>query len=109
MKGIILNVASVSTKYLSWVNSSVKKISPAFARKCIAVAEACAGAAAEPVRVQRFFSFWTKLRVKYTCEPCGRSSCEIYTRHCQGCETKRNQSGEEGDFWSGRDEYTGDS
>ncbi len=58
---------------------------------------ACAGFAAELVRVRRLFSFSTKHRVKYTCEPCGHSSCEIYTRHCQGCETNRNQGEQEGD------------
>jgi hypothetical protein len=84
--GTMLNVAPVSTKYLSRVNSSVKKMSPAFAGKCMALAVACAGVAAELVRVRRLFSFPTKHRVKYTCEPCGRSSCEIYTPFCQGCE-----------------------
>jgi hypothetical protein len=43
----MLTVAPVSTKYLSLVNSSVKKIKPTFARKCIAVAVACMGKAAE--------------------------------------------------------------
>ncbi len=38
LQGTMLNVAPVSTKYLSFVNSSVRKINPAFAWKCIAVA-----------------------------------------------------------------------
>ncbi len=101
MQGTILNVGPVSTKYLSRVNSSVKKMSPAFAGKCMAVVVAFAGVITEPVRVWWLFSFLTKRRVKYTCEPCEQSSCEIYTRHCQGCETNRNQGGKEGDFWSG--------
>jgi hypothetical protein len=74
----------------------------AFSRKCMAVAVTCVDVAAEPVRVRRLFSFPAKHRVKYTCEPFRRSSCEIYTRHCQGCETNRNQNGKEGDFWNGR-------
>jgi hypothetical protein len=48
LQGTILIVAPVSTKYLSFVNSSVKKIRLALAGKCIAVAVACVGVAAEP-------------------------------------------------------------
>jgi hypothetical protein len=43
----MLKVASVSTKYLSLVNSSVRNIKPAFAVKCIAVAVACVEKAAK--------------------------------------------------------------
>jgi hypothetical protein len=43
--GILLNVAPMSTKYLSLVNLSVRKISPAFPGKGMAVAVACAGVA----------------------------------------------------------------
>ncbi len=57
VQGIILKVAPVSTKNLSLVNSSVRKISPALAGKCIAVAVACAEMAAEPEKVRRHFSF----------------------------------------------------
>jgi hypothetical protein len=57
----------VSTKYLSLVNSSVKKIKPVFAGKCIAMAVACVGKAAEPKGVQRHISFPTKNRAKCTC------------------------------------------
>jgi hypothetical protein len=101
VQGTTLNVAPVSTKYLSWVNLSVRKMSPAFAEKCMAVAVACVDVAAKPVRVRRLFSFLTKHRVKCTCETCGHSSCEIYTHHCQGFETNRSQGGKEGNFWSG--------
>ncbi len=66
LQGTILNVAPVSTKYLSRVSSSERKMSPAFAGKSMAVAVACVDVAAEPVRVWRFFSFPTKYRVKYT-------------------------------------------
>jgi hypothetical protein len=55
--GTILNVAPVSTKYLSLVNSSVRKMRPAFVRKCLAVAVSCAGFAAELVKVWWHFSF----------------------------------------------------
>jgi hypothetical protein len=58
----MLKVAPASTKYLSLVSSSVRKISPALAGKCIAVAVACAGLAAEPKVVQRQTSFMTKHR-----------------------------------------------
>jgi hypothetical protein len=47
LQGTLLNVAPASTKYLSFVNSSVKKINPAMAGKCIAVAVACVWLAAE--------------------------------------------------------------
>jgi hypothetical protein len=67
VQGIMLKVAPVSTKNLSLVNSSVRKISPALARKCIAVAVVCAGIAAEPERVRRHFSIPRKYRVQYTC------------------------------------------
>jgi hypothetical protein len=50
----MLKVAPVSTKYLS-VSSSVRKISPALAGKCIAMAVACVDIAAELVRVRRLF------------------------------------------------------
>jgi hypothetical protein len=58
LKGTILSVAPVPTKYeyLSRVNSSVRKMSPAFAKKSMA----------EPGRVRRLFSFPAKYRVKYT-------------------------------------------
>jgi hypothetical protein len=41
VQGTMLSVAPVSTKYLSFVNSSVRKMRPALAGKCIAVAVAC--------------------------------------------------------------------
>jgi hypothetical protein len=41
LQGTMLNIATVSIKYLSFVNSSVKKIRLALAGKCIAVAVAC--------------------------------------------------------------------
>jgi hypothetical protein len=46
LQGTMLKVAPVSTKYLSFVSSSVRKMSPALAGKWIAVAVACAGLAA---------------------------------------------------------------
>jgi hypothetical protein len=52
VEGTILNIAPVSTKYLSFVNLSVRKTRPAFAGKCMAVAVACAEFAAKPVRVR---------------------------------------------------------
>jgi hypothetical protein len=76
-------------------------MSLAFAGKCMAVAVACAGVPTKPVTIHQLFSFLTKHRVKYTCEPCGRSNWEIYSRHCQGCEKNRNQGGKEGNFWNG--------
>ncbi len=66
LQGTILNVAPVSTKYLSRVSSSVRKMSPAFAGKSMAMEVACFDVAAEAVRVRRLFSFPTKYRVKYT-------------------------------------------
>jgi hypothetical protein len=66
LQGAILNVAPVSTKYLSRVSSSVRKMSPTFAGKSIAMALACVDIATEPVRVRLLFSLPTKYRVKYT-------------------------------------------
>jgi hypothetical protein len=62
LQGTMLKVAPVSTKYLSLVNSTVRNIRPAFAGKCIAVAVACVGKAAEPKGVRRHISFLTKNR-----------------------------------------------
>jgi hypothetical protein len=56
LQGTRLKVAPVSTKYLSFVKSSVKKIRPAIPGKCIAVAVACVGKAAKPL-VQWQISF----------------------------------------------------
>ncbi len=66
LQGTIINVAPVSNKYLSRVSSAVRKMSPAFAGKSVAVAVVCVDVAAEPVRVWRLFSFPSKYRVKYT-------------------------------------------
>ncbi len=100
LQGTMLKVAPVSTKYLSLVSLSVIKISPALAKKCIAVAVACVGLAAEPKVVRQQASFLTKHWVEHTCEPYGGSNCEIYTRHCQGFERSKNHVGKGGDFWS---------
>jgi hypothetical protein len=102
LQGTMLKVAPVSTKYLSLVSLSVRKISPALAGKCIAVAVACAGLVAETKVVQRQTSFLTKHRVEHTCVPCWHSNYEICTRHCQGSERNRNLGGREDDFWIGR-------
>ncbi len=67
LQGTTLKVALVSIKYLPLVDSSVKKIKPAFAGKCIAVAVACVGKAAEPKEVRQRISFTTKDRVECTC------------------------------------------
>jgi hypothetical protein len=67
LQGTMLKVAPVSTKYLSFVNSSVKKIKPALAGKCIVVPLACVGKATEPKVVRRKISFPTKNRVERTC------------------------------------------
>jgi hypothetical protein len=101
-QGTMLSVAPVSTKYLSFVSSSVKKMRPALAGKCIAVAVACVCVSAEPKTVRRPVSFPNKHRAECTCEPYGRSSCEICRCHCQGFGTNRNLVGRGGDFWSGR-------
>jgi hypothetical protein len=103
----MLKVAPVSTKNLSSVSPSVRKISPALAGKCIAVAVACVGLAAEMKMVRRQSSFPTKHRVIHTCEPYGHNNYEIYTRHCQAFERNKNQGGKGGDFWSGRYPFVG--
>jgi hypothetical protein len=101
LQGTMLSVAPVSTKHLSFVNLSVRKINPAFAGKCIAVAVACVGLTAEPKVAQRQASFLTKHRAERTCEPYGHNNCEICTRHCQGFERNKNPGGMGGDYWSG--------
>jgi hypothetical protein len=100
-QGIMLKVAPVSTKNLSLVNSSVRKISPALAGKFIAVAVACAGMAAEPGKVRQHLSFPRKYRVQYTCVLCWSNSCEICTRHWQGSGKCEKRGGKLGDFWNG--------
>jgi hypothetical protein len=45
------------------------------AGKCIAVAVACAGMAAEPEKVQWLFSFPREYRVQYTCVLCWNNNC----------------------------------
>ena len=67
IQGTVLNVAPVSTKYLSFVNSFVRKMRPAFAGKCMAVAVACVEFATKQVRVWRHFSFPNRSRGKCTC------------------------------------------
>jgi hypothetical protein len=74
LQGTMLKVAPVSSNYLSLVSLSVRKISPALAWKCIAVAVTCAGLAAEPKVVRQQTSFPTKHRVDHTCEPCWRGN-----------------------------------
>jgi hypothetical protein len=96
VQGTMLKVAPVSTKYLSLVNSAVRKISPALAGKCIAVAVTCVGMAVELKGVLWQFSFPTKHRVKNTCEPCWCINC-----HCHGFEKNRSQGGKGGSFWNG--------
>jgi hypothetical protein len=59
------------------------------------------GLAAEPKGVRQQVSFLTKHRQKYTCEPCGHSSCEIYRCHCQGFERSKNQGGKGASFGAG--------
>jgi hypothetical protein len=90
---IMLKVAPVSTKNLSLVNSSERKISPALAGKCIAVAVACAGMAAEPERVRQHFSFLSKYKVQYTCVFYWSNNCETCTCHWQGSEKSGKQGG----------------
>jgi hypothetical protein len=80
----------------------VRKISPALAGKCIAVAVACAELAAQPKMVRQQTSFPTKHRVEHTCEPYWHSKCEICTCHCQGSDRNGNLDGRWGNFWSGR-------
>ncbi len=60
LQGTILNVPPVSTKYLSRVSSSVRKMSLAFVGKSMAVAVACVDVADERERVRRLSSFPTR-------------------------------------------------
>ncbi len=99
LQGTMLRVAPVSTKYLSFVNLSVRKINPAFARKCIAVAMTCVGLAAEPKVVRRHAIFPIKNRAGRTCSPYWHNNCEICTLHCQDFGRTENLGGKGGDFW----------
>jgi hypothetical protein len=47
--------------------SSVRKIKPTSAGKCMVLAAACAGIAAEPVKARRLFSFLTSCKVLHNC------------------------------------------
>jgi hypothetical protein len=80
----------------------VRKIRPALAGKCIAVALACVELAAKLKVVLRQASFLTNHRVKHTCEPYGRSNCEIYTCYCQGFEKSKSQGvkGHQGSYFA---------
>jgi hypothetical protein len=98
VQGTLLNVAPVSTKYLSLVNLSVRKMRPAFAKKCMAVEVTCAEFAAEALRVRRCFSFLTRNTGKCTCVLCRCRSCEICTSHCLDFEKKRSRSRKEENF-----------
>jgi hypothetical protein len=92
VQGTILNVAPVSIKYLSLVNSSMRKMRLAFAGKCMTVAVVCAEFAAELVRVLQRFIFPTRNTGKYTCELCCRRSCKTCTCNCPEFEKKKSQS-----------------
>ncbi len=87
--------------YLSFVNSSVRKINLAFGGKCIAVAVECVGLAAELKVVLQQTSFPTMHWAERTCEPYGRSNCEIYTRHCQGFGKNRSMGKKGATFEAG--------
>jgi hypothetical protein len=100
VQGIMLKVAPVSTKNLSLVNSSVRKISPALAGKCIAMAVACARMAAEPEQLWRHFSFPSKYRVQYTCMLYWNNNFETCTCHWQGSDKSGKQGGKVGNFWN---------
>jgi hypothetical protein len=63
----MLKVDPVSTKYMSFVILSVKKIKTALAGKCIAIVVACVGKAAEPKEVWQQISFLTKNRAERSC------------------------------------------
>jgi hypothetical protein len=99
VQGTILNVVPVSTKYLLFINSSVKKMRPAFAGKCMAVAVACAIFVTELVRVWQRFSFQTRNTGKCTCVLCCHRNCETCTCHCPGFGKKRSRSRKKDDFW----------
>jgi hypothetical protein len=86
---------------LLFVNSSVRKMGPAFAEKCMAVAVACIESSAEPVRVRQHFSFPNSSNGKCTCVLCCRKSCETYTCHGPDFGTRKNQSRKEDNFWNG--------
>ncbi len=71
LQGTMLKVAPVSNKCLSLVNSSVKKIKPACAGKCIAVAVVCVGKAAKPKVVRRHLVFSPRTRRNAPVSPIG--------------------------------------
>jgi hypothetical protein len=79
----MLKVAPVLNKYLTFVSENNQS--------CIGWEVHSRGSGVcwighelKVVQWQAFFP--TKHRVKHTCEPCGRSNYEIYTRHCRGFE-----------------------
>ncbi len=86
LQGTMLSVALESTKYLSLVNSSMRKIKSAFAGKCMAVAMACTGVAAELLKTWRLFSFTIRSKGPHICLPLVNCNCGTCTCHSQGCE-----------------------
>jgi hypothetical protein len=97
----MLNVAPVSTKYLSSVNSPVRKIKRASAGKCMAVAVVCPGIAAEAVKARRLSSLPTRCKVLHTCRPLRCSNCDNCTHHCWGFDNLKILVGREVTFQTG--------
>jgi hypothetical protein len=78
-QGIMLNVAPVSTKNLSFVILLVRKIKPALAGKCMAVA--CVGTSTEVVKARQLFSFPTSHKGEHSCWPLCHNNYGTYTCH----------------------------
>ncbi len=96
---VISSVGSVSTKYLSLVISSVRNIRPELGGKCMAVIVACVDVAApEPKEAQRRFSFFNRWKGPHTHSGSfPRRSCGTYACHCWGfwmCERKMRKKGD---------------
>jgi hypothetical protein len=83
-QGIMLNVAPVSTKYLSFVNASVRQIKPASAGRCMMVAVACA--ALLPSLNQLSDSLVFRLVARFYTPVGTGSNCDTCTHNCRDFE-----------------------
>ncbi len=100
---VISSVGSVSTKYSALVISSVRNIRPELGGKCMAVIVACVDVAAtEPKGAQQHFSFFSRWKGPPTHSgPFLRRNCGTYACHCWGFLICERKMGKKGDFSTG--------
>ncbi len=102
LSGIMLNVALVSTKYMSLVSTSVRKIKPELVGKCTAVAMASVGIeAVKPSGARRHLSYTNNYKVSNSLLLCSPKNSVSYTCHWRDFRTYGRGLGQMGDFVGG--------